>query len=142
MTVVGLNTAKLDYNDLTIAQKYSSGTALARWQWSTQVFSKKFNAVSPVLMNVYVPGLVRTKILANEPQPMRLVVKIMNRVIGIPVEKSAVNVLIALNDVVQNKRKDAYYQWKDLKPSPALDMTTDDPQVLWDLTNKLLAPYL
>ena len=142
MTVVGLNTAKLDYADLTIAKNYSSGAALARWQWSTRVFSKKFNTVSPVMMNVYMPGLVRTKILANEPQPMRLMVKIMNLVVGIPVEKSAENVLIALSDVVRNQRKDVVYQWKDVKPSSALDMTADDLQLLWDLTNKLLTPYL
>lgn len=142
MTVVGLNTLKLDYNDLAIAMNYSSGTALARWQWSTRVFSKKFNVISPVLMNVYMPGLVRTKILANEPLPMRLMVKIMNLIIGIPVEKSAENVWIALNDVVQSKRKDSLYQWKDVKPSPTLDMTAEDPQLLWDLTHKLLEPYL
>ena len=142
MTVVGLNMSKLDYDDLSLAKHYSSGQALARWQWSTQVFSKKFNEVSPVLMNVYMPGLVRTKILANEPQPMRLMVKIMNLVVGISVEKSADNVFIALNDVSQNKRKDALYQWKDVKPSPALDMTPDDLQLLWDLTKKLLTPYL
>ena len=142
MTVVGLNTSKLDYDDLTIARNYTSGTALAGWQWSTRVFSKKFNLVSPVLMNVYMPGLVRTKILANEPLPMRLIVKVMNLIIGIPVEKSAENVWIALNDVVQSKRKDALYQWKDVKSSPTLDMNAEDPQLLWDLTHKILTPYL
>jgi NAD(P)-dependent dehydrogenase (short-subunit alcohol dehydrogenase family) len=142
MTIVGLNTEKLDYEDLTITRNYTSGKALARWQWSTQVFTKKFNLVSPVPMNVYMPGLVRTKILANEPQPMQMMVKIMNLAIGIPVEKSAENVYIALNDVVQNKRKDVVYQWKDVKPSSKLDISTDDPQRLWDLTNKLLTPYL
>ena len=142
MTVVGLNTEKLDYDDLTIARNYTSGKALARWQWSTRVFTKRSNTFSPVLMNVYMPGLVRTKILANEPQPMRLMVKIMNRIIGIPVEKSAENVFIALNDVIQNKRKDVVYQWKEVKPSSDMEMSPDDPQRLWDLTHKLLAPYL
>ncbi len=142
MTVVGLNTEKLDYEDLTIAENYTSGKALARWQWSTRVFTRKFNTVSPVPMNVYMPGLVRTKILANEPQPMRLMVKIMNRVIGISVEKSAENVFIALNDVIQNKRRGVVYQWKDVKSSSTLDMMDDDPQRLWDVTNQLLKPYL
>ena len=142
MTVVGLNTEKLDYDDVTIARKYTSGKALARWQWSSRLFTKKFNTFSPVLTNVYMPGLVRTKILANEPQPMRLLVKIMNIIIGISVEKSAENVFIALNDVIQNKRKDAVYQWKEVKPSFGLEMSPDDPQRLWDLTQKLLAPYL
>jgi hypothetical protein len=142
MTVVGLNTSKLDYDDLSIARNYASGAALARWQWSTRVFSKQFNATNPTLMNVYIPGLVRTKILANEPLPMRLIVKIMNLIIGIPVEKSAENVWFALNDVVQNKRKDSLYQWKGVKTSPSLDMTAEDPQLLWALTHKLLAPYL
>ena len=142
MTVVGLNTEKLDYADVTIVRNYTSAKALARWQWSTRVFTKKYNTVSPVAMNAYIPGLVRTKILANEPQPMRLVVKIMNLAIGIPVEKSAENVFTALNDVIKNQRRDAVYQWKDVKPSHARNMTSDDPQLLWDGTNQLLAPYL
>ena len=31
---------------------------------------------------------------------------------------------------------------KDVKPADKLDMTAEDPQLLWDLTHKLLAPYL
>ena len=46
-------------------------------------------------------------------------VKVMNRIIGIPVKKSAGNVIIALNDVIQNKCKEAVYQWKSFKPWPA-----------------------
>ena len=141
LTVVGLNTSKLDYDDLTMSRNYSSGRALGRWQWATQVFSKKFNETSPVLMNIYMPGLVRTKILSNEPGPMRLMVKLMNLVIGISVEKSAENVFTVITDIAQNKRKDAYYQWKELKPSPVLGVTSSDKQILWDLTEKLIKPY-
>ena len=142
LTVIGMNTAKVDFDDLTIAKNFSSGLALGRWQWATQVFAKQFDATRTVPMNVYMPGLVRTKILANEPQPMRLVVQIANLVMGIPVEKSADNIFNVMNDVSQNKRKGAHYEWDKLKPAPTLEMNPDDPQKLWDVTRKLLVPYL
>lgn len=142
MTVIGMNTARVDFEDLTIARNFSSGLALGRWQWATQVLAKQFSATSAVPMNVYMPGLVRTKILANEPQPMRFVVQMANLLMGIPVEKSAENIFSVMNDVTQNKRRGAHYEWDKLKPAPKLDMHPNDPSVLWDITRKLLAPYL
>ncbi|MBI5650424.1 MAG: SDR family NAD(P)-dependent oxidoreductase [Chloroflexi bacterium] len=142
LTVIGMNAIKVDFDDLTIAKKFSGWLGLGRWQWATQVFANQFNATSAVPMNVYMPGLVRTKILANEPQPMRLVVQIANLVMGIPVEKSAENIFNVMNDVTQNKRKGAHYKWDKLKPALKLEMNPDDPQKLWDVTRKILAPYL
>ena len=82
MTVVGLNTERPDLDDLTMATGYSAQAALGGWQWVNQVFIGEFNRRSPVLANIYMPGLVRTKILVNEPQPMRAIVRIMNLIIA------------------------------------------------------------
>ena len=63
--------------------------ALARAQWADQVFAKAFNARSRVPLNIYMPGLVRTKILQNEPRAQRLAVAAANLLIGITPEKAA-----------------------------------------------------
>ena len=105
LTVVGLNVARVDFDDLTMEKRFSSQEALGRWQWATQLFTGEFNRRSPVLMNIYMPGLVRTKILANEPQPMRTMVKIMNLIVGIPVEKAADNVFAVVGDVIHRGSK-------------------------------------
>lgn len=48
------------------------------------------------------PGLVRTKILASEPQPARTAVNIMNAIIGIPVDKAADNTFSVIEEVMQS----------------------------------------
>jgi len=58
------------------------------------------------------PGLVKTKILANEPQPMRLFVQIMNKIIGITPEKAAENIFIVLNEIIQENKQGHIYSWK------------------------------
>ena len=52
------------------------------------------------------PGLVKTKILANEPQPIRIFVKIMNMIVGISVEKAAEYIFSVINDVINLQKKE------------------------------------
>ena len=87
------------------------------------------------------PGLVKTKILANEPQPMRAFVKLMNILVGISVERSAENVFSVMNDIAANHKKGVCYSWKKEKAWPKVEMQPDDRQKLWELTGDLLKPY-
>jgi hypothetical protein len=118
LSVVGLNTSELDYDDLTMKEGFSDGTALGRFQWAQHLFATEFNATFSVPYNIYMPGLVRTKILRNEPQPMGTMVRLANRVIGIEATTAAENVRRVIEDVVQNHRKAVYYRVDKLAESP------------------------
>lgn len=142
LTVVGLNLERLDLDDPSTATGFSSMKALGRWQWAMQVFAREWNRRVPeVAMNVYMPGLVRTKILANEPQPMRLVVQLANFFIGIPVERSGAEVAAVVRDVQQHARRDAYFARTKLRPPRKLRERPDDGARLWALTERMLEPW-
>lgn len=141
LSVVGLNLDRVDFDDPTMGKRYSAGKALGRWQWAVQVFAREWNRRSPVAMNVFMPGLVRTKILANEPQPMRAVVQLMNLIIGIPVEKSAAEVAAVLDDVARSGQRDGYYARAKRKPPRELKTLPGDGERLWEMTGRLLASY-
>jgi len=141
LTVVGLNVARLDFDDLTMEKQYTSQAALGRWQWAMQVFTGEYNRRNPVPMNIYIPGLVRTKILSNEPQPMRTMVKVMNLIIGIPVEKAASNVVSVLGQIARSGNKNVTYAWKKQREPLDLKLQPEDADRLWKLTNDLLHPY-
>jgi len=142
LSVVGKNISKLDYGDLNMEKKFSDMDALGKWQWAEQLFAKEFNSQSSVPMNIYMPGLVKTKILKNETQLMRLIVGIANLIIGISTEKSAENVFRVITDVAQNNRKGVYYSVNKVEASPAADADPDECRKLWDVTEKLLIKYL
>ena len=78
------------------------------------VFTREYSSKQTVPLNLYMPGLVKTKILANKPQPMRAFVKLMNVVVGISVEKSAENVFSVMKDIkkkeldIRGKRRGSF----------------------------------
>jgi NAD(P)-dependent dehydrogenase (short-subunit alcohol dehydrogenase family) len=141
LTVVGLNLERIDFEDPSSAKGFSSMKALGRWQWAMQVFAREWNGRVPVPMNVFMPGLVKTKILASEPQPMRAIVKLANLFIGLPVDKSAAEVAQVVDDVARNGRRDSYYSRTKLKPPRDLKMKAGDGDRLWELTERLLRPF-
>ncbi len=106
-----------------------------------QVFAGEYNRRGMVPLNIYMPGLVKTKILANEPQPMRTLVKILNWVIGIPVDKAAANVFAVVDQVARTRAQNVTFAWA--KPRPPLDLRLQptDAARLWVLTQDLLRPY-
>jgi len=142
LSVIGMDTARLNFNDLTIEKEFTGRKGLGRWQWAITVFTREFNEKNSIPLNLYMPGLVKTKILANEPQPMRAFVKLMNILVGISVEKSAENIYSVYNDIVKNKKKCTCYSWKKEKSFPKVEMKPDDPKKLWELTDRLLKVYL
>jgi NAD(P)-dependent dehydrogenase (short-subunit alcohol dehydrogenase family) len=141
LSVVGLNLERLDFEDPSSARKFSSMKALGRWQWSIQLFTREWNRCSPVPMNTYMPGLVRTKILASEPQPMRLIVKLANLLMGVPVGKSGEELAFVVDDVVKHGRRDGYYARKRFKGQRDLKEQPGDGPRLWDLTASMLASW-
>ena len=93
LTVIGLDAAPLDEADLSLDRGDVRGMkALARAQWANQVFTHAWNQRSSVPVSIYVPGLVRTKILADEPMPKRAIVAVMIRLIGVTTERAADNI--------------------------------------------------
>ena len=92
-------------------------------------------------MSMYVPGLVRTKILADEPLLQRVIVAVMIRVIGVTPERAADNVVAAADDVVAAGRRDAYYMIDKLGTN-RLAVAEGEPERGWNLTDRLLVPHL
>lgn len=142
MTVVGRDTLRPDFSDLQLERSYSSWDALRRWQWCTQIFFGDFAKHSQALANIYMPGLVRTKILADEPQPRRAFVKLMNLVVGISVEEAGRNVVLALRDAAEGRITGATYAWAKRTKPLKLERRPDDEALVVARTRELLAPYL
>jgi NAD(P)-dependent dehydrogenase (short-subunit alcohol dehydrogenase family) len=143
LTVVGLNKERLDPNDLTMEHGFTGMKALARWQWAVQVWTREWNARSSVPMNVYMPGLVKTKILRSEPnRAARWALRLANLVYASPPDTSARRVVDVVRDVEENGRRGGYYALDKLKPPRDLETGPDDQKKLWSLTEHLIAPYL
>ena len=143
LAVVGLNKARLDFDDLTMAEGFKGMAALGRWQWAMQVYAREWNARRPVPLNIYMPGIVKTKILDSEPSlVMRTVIKVVYAVKAVSVEQSAGYVVDVLRDVEEHHRRDAYYSVRKLKPPRDLGDLPGDQEALWELTREALQPYL
>lgn len=141
LTVVGLNLDRVE-GDPSSAEGFSSMKVLGRWQWMQQVFLRAWNRRGAVRANTYMPGLVKTKILANEPQPMRSLVLLLGWIAGVPVERSGDELVTAVRDVVAAKRRDGYYARTRYKGVRDLKARPDDEARVWALTEQALAPWL
>lgn len=142
MTVVGRDTERPNLDDLSLAQGYTAWSALRRWQWCTQVYVGEYSHRSRILANIYMPGLVHTKILADEPQPMRTVVRIANLLFGIPPEKAGENVYAVVADVVSNGATGVTYAWRKRREPLALALQPGDGDRLWNATAELIRPFM
>lgn len=143
LTVVGLNLERIDFDDPSTPAGFSSMKALGRWQWAMQVFAREWNQRVPeVSLNVYMPGLVKTKILANEPQPLRLFVKIAAALMGVPVERSGQELATVVSVVRSQSIRDGYFSRTKLQAPRALKDQPGDGEVLWERTQRWLAPWL
>jgi NAD(P)-dependent dehydrogenase (short-subunit alcohol dehydrogenase family) len=143
LTVVGLNKSPLDPNDLGMEKGFSGMKALGRWQWAVQVHAREWNVRSPVPMNVYMPGIVKTKILDSEPNLlMRTAIKAIYTVKASSVEASAEKVTGVMRDVESDRRRSAYYAVDKLKPPRDLGTVPETQEKLWALTESILHPYL
>ena len=138
LTVVGLNKSRLDLDDLAMERGFKAMEALGRWQWATHLLAREYSKRSSVPMNIYMPGIVKTKILSSEPQPMRTILKLLYLLVAISVEKSALNVITVMRDVREHHRQGQYYSVDKLKADADLNAKDGDADALWDLTETLL----
>ena len=141
-SVVGMDYTRLDFEDLTIEKEFTGRKGLTRWQWAINLFLMDYAQKNKVLANIYMPGLVKTKILSNEPQPMRLFVQIMNKIVGITPEKAAKNIFSVLNEITQQNKQGHIFSWKTDKGFPKLKTENGDKEKLLAVTDKLLSPFL
>lgn len=138
LSVVGRDFTRLDFEDITIAKDFTGRKGLTRWQWAINLFLRNYAQQNNVLINAYMPGLVKTKILANEPQPMRLFVQIMNMMVGITPEKSAENIFSVINQVVQMQKTGHIFAWKKDIGVPKINTESGDMEKLMAVTENLL----
>lgn len=141
LSVVGLNLTRFDIDDHASAAGFSSMKALGRWQWAQQVYLRAWNRRGLTRANVYMPGLVKTKILANEPQPMRSIVRLFGWLMGVPVERAGEEVVTVVRDVVAAKRRDAYYARTKHKGVRELRQEPDDDARVWASTERALSRW-
>lgn len=141
LSVIGMDTQPLDFNDPTIENKFTGRKGLGRWQWAMNLFASEYNKSSKVPLNLYMPGLVKTKVLANEPQPMRAFVKLMNFIMGLTPEQSADNVFVVINDIVSKQKKGTCYSWKKERGLPKIKTMEGDNVKLLKLTYDILQKY-
>ncbi len=87
-------------------------------------------------------GIVKTKTLAEEPQPTKAMMKLAYRLRGTTVEESARNVVAVMEDIEAHQRRGGYCSVAALKPPPDLEAGTGDAESLWNLTNTLVAPHI
>ena len=143
LTVVGLNLDRIDFGDPSPARGFSSMNALGRWQWAMQVFTREWNVREPqIAMNVFMPGLVKTKILADEPMPARLIIPIAKALVGVTVEKSGLEVATVIDRISNEALRDGYFSRTKLAPRRALKDQPGDQTRLWDSTQAWLAKWL
>jgi NAD(P)-dependent dehydrogenase (short-subunit alcohol dehydrogenase family) len=133
LSVVGLDRVRPDFDDLTMKQGFTGRKALGRWQWANDLWTRELNRRSTVAANLYMPGLVRTKILANEPQPLRTVVRIMNVLMGITVEQSAENIYSVLTRIRSQNLKGTLFSYKKQKALPNLNIKEGDADRLFNI---------
>ncbi len=111
-----------------------------RGKGAMQVWAREFNARKPVPMNIFMPGVVRTKILDDEPGRMqRMMVGVAKAVIGVSPEKSAQQVLSCIEQVTAEGLRDTYFSRARAKGHRSLEVSSADGQRVWDLVNSLLA---
>lgn len=142
LSLISLNQSRLDFEDLTMEQGFSGKGAVSRWQWAMQVYTREFSQRSSIPMNLYMPGVVKTKILAHQPLPMSLYARLVISVSGKTAEESASEIWTVMTEINETRVSGAYYDQGNRKPDPDLKTEANDGPALWQLTEKLLARYM
>ncbi len=140
LSVVGLNLQPFNIDEPP--QRFSSMKALGRWQWAIQVFAREWNVRGKVPWNTWMPGLVKTKILANEPMPARLFVQFLSWFIAIPTERSASELCATIDAQRVHPRRDHYIsrtKWENQRP---LGEKQGDLGRIWEHAHDALRSWL
>lgn len=142
LSVIGLDVSRVNFDDLTIEKDFTGRKGLTRWQWAINLFTDIYNKERKIPMNLYMPGLVKTKILKNEPQPMRIFVQIMNMIMGLKPEKSAENILKVINEIEIRKLSNATFSYSKQRKPIKLELKTGDDLRLMNVTNTIMQNFI
>lgn len=141
LSVIGLDVSRIDFDDLTIKKNFTGRRGLTRWQWAINLHAKYYNEHSKVPVNLYMPGLVKTKILKNEPQPMRLFVQIMNVIMGLTPERAAENMYKAIQEIDVKRLRNATFSYSRQRKPIKIETRKGDIDRLLTITENLLERY-
>ena len=141
LSVLGVSWQRIDFNDLSISEEFTGWKALTRWQWAASLYIKEYSKRHSILTNIYSPGLVKTKILLDEPQPKRMMIKLANLLIGISTTKAAENIDIVIKQIVEKKITGSFFEWAKNKGNIRIKTQEGDERRLYDMITQQLEGY-
>ncbi|MEI6621722.1 MAG: SDR family NAD(P)-dependent oxidoreductase [Actinomycetes bacterium] len=143
LSVVGMNLGRIDSDDLSLPGSSGGMATLGQWQWAIQAYLRAWNTRSAVPANTYMPGLVKTKILDDEPGRMtRLAIKVGTLVMASSPEESAAKLVATIERASSGDIRDHYYSGAKDKGIRNLKASTQDILRIWDLSTTTTDPWL
>jgi len=126
---IAINELKEKSGNNNVSSFIADLSNLAEVKNATENFLATYNRLDFLMLN------------ANEPQPMRTFVKLMNIIVGITAEQAAENIFIVMNDIVSNKKKGTCYAWKKERALPKIKTIQENNEKLIKLTDELSQNY-
>ncbi len=143
LSVVGMNLGRLDTDDLSLPGSPGGAQTLGQWQWAIQVFARAWNARGLPQANTYMPGLVKTKILDDEPGRLqRLAIKAAMLVMASTPKDSAERIVAVLDQARASGARDHYFATAKDKGARDLDATEADLERIWALSLRATDPWV
>lgn len=142
LSVVGMNLGRIDTDDLALPGSPGGMATLGQWQWAVQVFQRAWNTHSAVPANTYMPGLVKTKILDDEPGRLqRLAIKAAMLVMAATPEQSAAKITATIDAVGRGGLRDHYFSGAKDKGVRDLKASSQDIDRIWTLSMSTTDPW-
>ena len=143
LSVVGRNLGRIDGDDLSLPGSPGGMATLGQWQWAMQVYLRAWNTHGAVPANTYMPGLVKTKILNDEPGRLqRLAVKAAMLVVAMSPEQAAENVATTISTLSGGDIRDHYFSGAEDKGIRGIEASPQDIDRIWDLGTRVTTPWL
>lgn len=142
LSVVGMNLGRVDTDDLSLPGSPGGMESLGQWQWAIQTYLRAWNQHGCPPANTYMPGLVKTKILADEPGRLqRMAVSVAMRIVATTPETSARRVIGSLGSLDATEARDHYFSVAKDKGLRDLDLRPGDIERIWRLSNHATDPW-
>lgn len=143
LSVVGMNLGRIETDDLTLPGSPGGMRSLGQWQWAIQSYVRGWSTRSPVAANTYMPGLVKTKILADEPGLLqRLAIRAAMTVMARTPDASAGEVIATLEVLSSTRAIDHYVAVSKDKGQRDLKASAADIERIWDLSTRATDPWM
>ena len=92
-------------------------------------------------MNIYMPGLVKTKILNTEPGFQRVLIILVMTFAAMPTRKAAEHVFSTVSHATEQLSRDHYYSTGQDKGTRPLAMEIGDEERVWSVTKDQLSRF-